>query len=51
MVIRFLLSEIGYYIAGLNYVAYTLPIIAVAMIGLVFLDLKFGKQRSRYHHV
>ncbi|XP_054804673.1 ferric reduction oxidase 8, mitochondrial [Prosopis cineraria] len=34
----------GYY--GLNYAAYTFPIIAVTIIGLVFLDLKSGERRS-----
>ncbi|KAI9108761.1 hypothetical protein K1719_020066 [Acacia pycnantha] len=34
----------GYY--GLNYAAYTFPVIAVAIIGLVFLNLKSGERRS-----
>ncbi|KAJ1413208.1 Riboflavin synthase-like beta-barrel [Sesbania bispinosa] len=35
----------GYY--GLNFAVYTFPIIAVAIIGLLFLDLKERYQRSR----
>ncbi|XP_019463863.1 PREDICTED: ferric reduction oxidase 8, mitochondrial [Lupinus angustifolius] len=35
----------GYY--GLNFVVYTFPIIAICIIGLLFLDLKGGYQRSR----
>ncbi|XP_061364878.1 ferric reduction oxidase 8, mitochondrial [Gastrolobium bilobum] len=35
----------GYY--GLNFAVYTFPIIAIAIIGLLFLDLKAGYQRSR----
>lgn len=33
--------------AGLNFAVYTFPIIAIAIIGLLFLDLKAGYQRSR----
>ncbi|CAK8562979.1 unnamed protein product [Lathyrus sativus] len=35
----------GYY--GLNFAVYTFPIIALAIIGLLFLDLKAGYQRTR----
>ncbi|XP_057726276.1 ferric reduction oxidase 8, mitochondrial [Arachis stenosperma] len=35
----------GYY--GLNFAVYTFPIIAVCIIGLLFLDLKAANQRSR----
>ena len=35
------------YSAGLSFAVYTFPIVAIAILGLLLMDLKAGYQRSR----
>lgn len=43
----FELNGVSHLIAGLNFAVYTFPLIAVAIIGLIYLDMKSVYQRTR----